>query len=75
MKTKALILSTLLYPFRFRNAKRFNDWQYYRENLWPTPCQHKRTKIISASLKTLVVQKQCHYCKEVITIDCTRPAA
>lgn len=66
---KAHILSLLYYPFRLTNAKWFSDWQYYREQVKPTACQHKRTRLLTANLKTLTIRKQCFYCQEIIEIN------
>ena len=72
---KAMFFSLLYYPFRLTNARWFSNWQYYREQVKPTPCQHKRTRVIAANLKTLTVRKQCIYCQAIIEIDCKANAA
>lgn len=63
------------FPLRFRNARHFGRFQWHREHLWPTKCQHKKYRILSANLKTLIVRKQCLSCGELITIDCNAAAA
>jgi hypothetical protein len=67
---KALLNWMAFYPNRLRDAKNYQRYQYYREQLWPTPCQHKKTVLVKANIKTLTITRECCYCGEILVRDC-----
>ncbi len=70
MKIKSLIAMGIYYPIRYNSWDNFGKYSWHREQLGLAPkCEHRKSVLISANIKTWTTKRRCLTCKQVLTTE------